>query len=287
MASVTVDGATLEFEECGEGRDMVLVHGSASDHRTWATVRPLWCERFHVVSYSRRYHGPNDPIPPGSTYALDEHAEDLERVLAELAPGGCVVVGHSYGGVVALRAAARSPELIDALVLVEPPVLGLFVRVPPSPVELLRVFLRRPALALGILKLGARGMGPAADALRRGDEEQAMRRMGRQILGAEAFASLGDARRDQVRENLILEELTSPEALPRMDDREIRSLDRPVLLVGGERSPALFGRLLDHLETLLPDAERVTISGASHLVHEDRPRPFARAVEAFVDGLAA
>lgn len=282
MGAIDVDGAMLEARECGAGPLRVLVHGSASDHRSWAAQRAAWCDSVRVVTYSRRYHWPNEPIESGATYALGEHVQDLGAVLEAMGDGPATLAGHSYGGVVSLVAAARWPERVEALVLVEPPVMGLFVQVPPKPAELLALALRRPRTAFGILRLGAGALGPAAKLLERGERDEAMRRMGRGILGRDAYEALGAEREAQTRDNIIVEELTSPEALPRLDPDEISSVGCPVLLVGGERSPAVFGRLLDALEEVIPDTERVTIPDASHLAHESDPERFNAAVDDFL-----
>lgn len=275
---------SLDVSECGRGRPVVLVHGSGSDHRTWWAQREDWCERFRLVSYSRRFHWPNEPIEPGGVYALDQHVTDLADLIPSLDLQPATLVGHSYGGLVSLVLAARRPELVDRLILAEPAVLGLFVSIPPNPLQLLRVALRRPRTALGILKLGAGHLDPAARALERGDRDEALRRVGPGILGKDAFSRLNEARRAQVLDNLTLEELRSEEALPRLDPAEIASIRCPTLLVEGARSPRLFSRLLDALQELMPTAERVTIPKASHMVHEDNPAAFNRAVEAFLGG---
>ena len=56
---------------------------------------------------------------------------------------------------------------------------------------------------------------------------------------------------------------------PPLGDDDVRGICAPVLLVTGERSPALALRLTDRLEELLPIVERVEIPGASHLMHEE------------------
>lgn len=61
----------------------------------------------------------------------------------------------------------------------------------------------------------------------------------------------------------------------------------PTLLVSGQRSPAVFHRLLDRLEELLPNAGRVEISGASHLMHEEDPAAYRAAVRSFPAASAA
>lgn len=282
MSEVSVNGASLAMAESGQGRAVVLVHGSASDQRTWTDLRERWADRYRVITYSRRYHWPNDPIERGGCYALDDHVADLVALVRGVGSTSARIVGHSYGALIALLAAARHPELVDALVLVEPPATGLFVGIPPGLGELMRLALRRPRTALGIVKLGARSFGPAAAALKRGDEDAALRALGNGILGPEAFAALSDERRAQVRDNLILEELTSEAAMPRLPTAAVAGIRCPVLLVGGERSPPIFGRLLDALAALLPHAQRVIIPAASHLVHEDNPAAFVAAVASFL-----
>ena len=56
----------------------------------------------------------------------------------------------------------------------------------------------------------------------------------------------------------------------------------PTLLVSGSRSPRFLGHTLDRLEELLPDAERVRVDGASHLVHEDQPAAVNAAILDFL-----
>ena len=286
MTAVAVRGAGLEVKDEGRGRPLVFVHGSGNDHRMWCPQREHWRDDYRVIAYSRRYHWPNEPIPPGGTYALDEQVADLRALLGTLEAVPATLIGHSYGGLVSLLAAARSPRAVEALVLIEPPAMGFYVSVPPGPLELLGLALRHPRTALGILKLGARGMDPAAEALRRGDEEEALRRLGTAVLGEEAFREVDPERMDQLRDNLILEELESEEAMPRLDRSLPGSIRCPTLLVGGDRSPAVFGCFLDRLEELLPETERITVPGASHLVQEDEPDRFHDAVEDFLQGTA-
>jgi pimeloyl-ACP methyl ester carboxylesterase len=279
---VNVNG--LQVSECGHGQDVVLVHGSASDHRTWHGQQERWCDTYHLISYSRRFHWPNEAIKSGGVYSLDQHVTDLQGLLLELELGPATLVGHSYGAVVSLVLAARRPELVTRLVLAEPPVLGLFVSVPPTFFQLLKVAIRRPRTAFSILKMGATSMGPAATALERGDEQKALHRLGVGILGEQALGRLSEERRAQVRDNLILEELRSAEALPRLDHGTVASIHCPTLLLEGDRSPRIFSHLMDYLQELLPNSDRVMIPNASHILHEDNPAEFHKAIESFLEG---
>ena len=97
---------------------VVLIHGSVGNAEAWAPVRPALEERFEVVAPNRGGY------PPGP---LLERI-DFERQAEELAPllgDGAHLVGHSYGGVIALLIAAAHPERVRSLAVSEPPAFGL------------------------------------------------------------------------------------------------------------------------------------------------------------------
>jgi len=147
--------------------------------------------------------------------------------------------------------------------------------------DLLRLLLTRPRMAVAVARFGARGLGPATEAIRRGDRETALRLLGTAILGRDRFVRLDRERLEQARANLVDAELLGTPFAP-LDADQVRSVRCPVLLVGGDRSPAVFHHLLGSLHRLLPRAERVRIAGASHLVHEDQPAAYASAVLSFL-----
>ena len=282
MGVVIANGTSLEVSDQGAGEPLVLVHGSASDYRTWHRQVPAFAEHYRTVSYSRRYHWPNPPIPENGEYRLHEHADDLLALLDELDARPAHLVGHSYGGVVCLVAAMRAPQLVRSLVLEEPPVLSLFVSVPPAPAELLASAFRRPLTTAGIIKLGALSLGPATAAARERDLDRVVQLTGRAILGRSAYEALSEERLQQVRANTFPEELLSEGFLPRLSQAEVSRVEAPVLLVGGRRSPFVFGRLLGELQRLLRNAQRTVIENASHLAHEDDPAGFNRQVLSFL-----
>lgn len=281
MTHAKIRGTSIFTVERGEGEPLVLVHGSASDHRTWCGQLEAFASSYRTIAYSRRHHWPNDPIPDGADYSMAEHVDDLAALLGELDAAPAHLVGHSYGAFVALLFAVQRPEAVRALVLAEPPVLTLFVSDPPRPLEIARLALRRPRTAAAILRFGALGASPAAAAARRGDMVAAMRLLGRAILGRRFYRRLPRARLEQVRDNAIAAELLGS-GLPPVRDEDVRRLSGPVLLLNGAESPPLFHRVADRLEDLLPRAERRRIRGASHILHEDNPASFNGEVLAFL-----
>ena len=280
---VKVNGVSLRYAEQGGGDPVVFVHGSASDLRTWEPVQAEFGRQFRCVAYSRRYHWPNEPIGEGADYAMAEHVEDLQALLPALDAAPAHLVGHSYGAFLCLLLAIRVPRLVRSLVLGEPPVITLFVSNRPKPRELLKLALTRPRTAAAIVKFGATGIAPATAAVKRGDMEKAMHLFGAATLGQPAFQRLSEARRSQVRANLIKAEFLGSGFAPLPADG-VRNVSAPALLLTGGSSPRLFHRLVDGLEELLPHTERVEIPDASHLVHEDNPGAFCDAVRSFLSG---
>ncbi len=96
---------------------------------------------------------------------------------------------------------------------------------------------------------------------------------------------LSPERYEQAAANAIAAEFLGS-GLPPVADDAVRGIAAPVLLVRGAESPALFGYILDRLQELLPHARRVTIPGASHIVHEDNPEAYLAAVRGFLEHLS-
>ena len=282
MPKVNVNGAALEYLEEGNGEPLVFVHGSASDYRTWHLQQDALASRFRVVTFSRRYHWPNEPIPDGADYAMAEHIADLRALLHALDAAPAHLVGHSYGAFVCLLLAQQDPHVVRTLVLAEPPVITLFVSNKPKPLELLKLLATRPRTAAAIVKLGATGLGPATAAAKRGDMEAAMRLFGMAALGREAYSRLSEARREQVRVNRIRAEFLGSGLLS-LDVEKLRGIVTPTMLLTAQSSPRVFHRLADRLEELLPQAERVEVPDASHIMHEDNAPAFSTAVRSFIE----
>lgn len=97
---------------------VVLVHGSVGNGpATWSAVQPL-AERWELIVPNRGGYPPNPPL----------ERIDFERQADELAPlleGGAHLVGHSYGGVIALLMAARHPASVRSLTVSEPPAFAI------------------------------------------------------------------------------------------------------------------------------------------------------------------
>jgi len=283
MASVDTNGTRFEYVEQGKGEPVVFVHGSISDYRTWRFQQEEFSKRFRAIAYSRRYHWPNEQIPEGVDYSMTGQVDDLQALLQALDAVPAHLVGNSYGAFLCLLLAIRQPRLARTLVLAEPPVLPLFVSIPPKPKEILKLLVIRPRTAVAIMKFGATGIGPATAAFRRGDMEAGMRLFGTAVLGREFYRRLPQSRLEQVRVNLnpFKAELLGS-GFPPLSAEQVSSVQIPTLFVTGQRSPGFLLRLTDRLQELLPHAERIEIRGTSHLMHEDSASAYNAAVLSFL-----
>ena len=99
---------------------LLLVHGSVvNGDATWSAQQPLG-KRFELVVPNRRGFPPG---PDAERIDFEDEAVWLEQLLERVPGSGAHLVGHSYGGVIALLAAARRPELVRSLTVIEPPCL--------------------------------------------------------------------------------------------------------------------------------------------------------------------
>ncbi|HPE47300.1 MAG TPA: alpha/beta hydrolase [Hyphomonas sp.] len=118
---VPVRGYDVHVLEAGTGPEAVLmIHGASANAREFSwTLAPRLADQFRVLMADRPGHG-YSARPPGSD-TLAVQAAQMAGVLDEAAGGEpSVVVGHSFGGAVALRLALDRPDLVKALVLLAP-----------------------------------------------------------------------------------------------------------------------------------------------------------------------
>jgi pimeloyl-ACP methyl ester carboxylesterase len=116
---IAIRGLELAVREWpGDGRPFLLVHGLASNARTWDGVaRDLNAAGHAVVAVDQRGHGLSDK--PTAGYGFDEVTADLAALIPALGFVKPILAGQSWGGNVVLELAARSPQLISGLVLVD------------------------------------------------------------------------------------------------------------------------------------------------------------------------
>ncbi|UGS36422.1 alpha/beta fold hydrolase [Capillimicrobium parvum] len=118
MPFVDANGTRLFHRTSGEGPDVVLIHGLGASHAFWYPKVAAELARHHrVTAYDLRGHGRS--AMPASGYGAAAWVADLEGLLDALGIRGAQLVGHSWGGLIALETALRAPRRVAAIVVAD------------------------------------------------------------------------------------------------------------------------------------------------------------------------
>ncbi|HEX5918875.1 MAG TPA: alpha/beta fold hydrolase, partial [Nocardioides sp.] len=113
---VTVHGHRRAYVRAGSGPVVLLLHGLGCDHTTWAPVIASLSRTHTVIAPDLLGHGSSDK--PRADYSLGGYANGMRDLLTVLGVDTATVVGHSFGGGVAMQFGYQYPERTERLVLV-------------------------------------------------------------------------------------------------------------------------------------------------------------------------
>ncbi len=124
MPKALINGINIHYQVSGQGPDLVLIHGATGNMAFWyLSSLPMLTEQFRVTTYDLRGHGYSDV--PSNGYTSADMAADLRGLLDYLEIEQAHLLGHSFGGVIALHAASLYPERVVNLVLADPEIPAL------------------------------------------------------------------------------------------------------------------------------------------------------------------
>lgn len=245
---LSASGVQHHVQELGAGPPLVMIHGLlVGNLAAWYfTCAPELARTHRVRLYDLRGHGRSAHARTG--YDAATLARDLDELTADL--GAFDLVGHSWGGLVALRFAIDRPARVRRLAVVEAPL-------PPSDAAALAGFLDGAADPVQLL---AALPAPLRDAIAGGQRQAARLLRALQALALDS-SLLADLR-----------------AEPDLGDAELAAIRAPVLAVYGDRS------------SCRPAAERLARLGATtailpggHYLHLDAPGPLTAALRAHLE----
>ena len=113
---MSIHGHSVGYRRAGAGQPVLLIHGLAGSSRTWDNVIPALAEQYDVIAPDLLGHG--ESAKPIGDYSLGAFASGLRDFLSVLGLPSVTIVGHSFGGGVAMQLAYQHPHLVDRLVLV-------------------------------------------------------------------------------------------------------------------------------------------------------------------------
>jgi pimeloyl-ACP methyl ester carboxylesterase len=120
MPKLIANGLNFHYQQAGTGPDVVLIHGVTGDLSIWflSQAMGVLSQSFRVTAYDLRGHGYSQVTPNGYTSA--DQAGDALAIMDALEIDRAMLVGHSFGAVIAMHAAVLAPERIEALVVSDP-----------------------------------------------------------------------------------------------------------------------------------------------------------------------
>ncbi len=116
LSHVVIHGHDVSYRRAGQGEAVLLIHGLAGSSRTWRAVHEGLATGYDVIAPDLLGHG--ESAKPMGDYSLGAFASGLRDFLAAIDVPKATIVGHSFGGGVAMQLAYQHPELCSRLVLV-------------------------------------------------------------------------------------------------------------------------------------------------------------------------
>ncbi len=267
----------MTFLEAGAepGRPVVvLLHGLASSSHTWATVLPLLGVDAHVIAPDLLGHGLSAK-PANGDYSLGAYAAGIRDLLHALGVRRATIVGHSFGGGVAMQFAYQFPELTERLVLVASgglgPEVSFALRAATLPGTPLVLRIATAAIPRWLVRLTLRVVRAVPGV------------SGSEIDGlADAIASFTDRGAQGAFTHTVRGALNWSGQRLSGTERLHLLADLPVLFVGGSKDTVIPIAHTVAAHDLLPISRLEVFDGAGHFPHVDQPQRVAALLHEFL-----
>jgi 2-succinyl-6-hydroxy-2,4-cyclohexadiene-1-carboxylate synthase len=267
------NGIRIEYEEAGAGpRPFVLVHGFTGSRDDWLEHIPALAKLGRTIAPDQRGHGGSTNTGDAAGYTLDQLTADLDATLDSLGIQSCDLLGHSMGGMVALRLALSRPERFSSLILMDTSARSVEFERPEMIQLAIQLVKSSGTSALApLMREAARGEGGMAPSTKR-----AMEAMGPDVWWRRIEAKLENM--DPVAFVSLMEALTNQESLL---DRlgEIRC---PTTVIVGEEDVPLV-EAAEEMSSSIPGAVQVNIPDAAHSPQLENPAPWFEAVRGHLE----
>jgi pimeloyl-ACP methyl ester carboxylesterase len=258
MATIEIDDVTIYYDRSGHGPAMLFVHGMCGDAEVWAEQARRFSDDFTCVRYDRRGHSRSTRgVAPIS---VARYADDAAALIGALDLAPCLLVGSSFGAVVAFDVARRYGQLLSGVVLSEPPLFSLDPDAGHAVIEDLG-----PRLDAAVAAGGPAGAVDAFFA----------------YMCPGLWSIIDDDRKDRYRANADagFADLSAPtlEVTP----SDLRAVPTPALVITGDSSHPALRSVAQRLAAGLPDARVVELRDCGHVTYAEQPDAFAHAVAVF------
>ena len=264
MPSLSMGGARISYADQGRGEALVLVHGWMGSGALWNLMTPWLSERFRVIVPDLPGHADSD-IPDGFLFTLDGFAGFIEGLRLALDVPRVNLAGHSMGGSICIHYAARYPQGVDKLALIDTPgsikALMWQARIPGLACLLGLIYpLWGPYITARMIKSSVRHPGKLPPDF---------------LEGAVMQASLLSKRALQGTTRMLRDLDLYP---------ELAAVRVPVLVIQGDHDPSVRPHEAERLCEALPDASLHVVPDCGHCPNYEYPDLVVGIVEDFLCG---
>ncbi len=263
----SIGGVELAYEDVGDGeRPFVLAHGLTGFRDDFRDVLPALARFGRTITYDLRGHGSSARAADPAAYSFRRLVDDLAELLDALGIDACDLLGHSLGGMIALRFALEHPRRVASLVLMDTAARAPD-HMPRAPLAAAGAIARSD----GMETLAALLRGRAADDPTRPEAERRLER------------ELGESFWERRQRRLVA---TDPEALAvlalelvdqqPLTDR-LHEITCPTLVIVGEQDES-FLAAAHELTRGIAGARLVVIPGAAHSPQIENPTAWLAAI---------
>ena len=270
---VTLHGHRRAYVKAGQGPVVLLLHGLGCDHTTWAPVVDSLAKRYTVIAPDMLGHGLSDK--PRADYSVGGYANGMRDLLTVLGVDKATVIGHSFGGGVAMQFAYQFPERTERLMLVASGGLG------PEVSPAIRA-ITTPGFhqVMGLLTLpGVRHVGKAGMRALASTPCKHTRDLDEV---AEIFESFKDPHARHAIRHVVRAVVDWHGQIVTMADRAYLTEEMPMAVVWGRDDKVIPVRHASNAAALAPYARVEVIPNAGHFPHKDHPHRFAKIVHEFI-----
>ena len=270
---LTLHGHRRAFVKAGQGPVLLLLHGLGCDHTTWEPVIDALAKRYTVIAPDLLGHGRS--AKPRADYSVGGYANAMRDLITVLGVDKVTVVGHSFGGGIAMQFAYQFPERTERLILVASGGLG------PEVTPAIRA-ITTPGFhqVLGVLTLpGVRHVGMAglralsATPLKHARDLDEV---------ANIYDSFKDPYARAAIRHVVRAVVDWNGQIVTMADRAYLTEAMPMCVVWGRDDRVIPVRHANNVGELAPKARVEVIPNAGHFPHKDHPHRFAKIVHEFI-----
>ncbi len=270
---LTIHGHRRAFVKAGRGPALLLLHGLGCDHTTWEPVLSSLASRYTVIAPDLLGHGRS--AKPRADYSLGGYANGMRDLLTVLGIDKATVVGHSFGGGVAMQFAYQFPERTERMVLVSPGGLGPEVTPAIRAITMPGFHQAMSVVTLpGVRQLTMTGLRALAATgvpqLRDLDE----------VAGI--VDSFKDPRARRAIRHVVSAVVDWRGQIVTMADRAYLTEAMPMCVVWGSEDSVIPVRHARIAAELAPGATVEVIDDAGHFPHKDHPEQFVAILHEFV-----